>query len=102
MSERNRKASIPRGDTLTKHQPVGGEILIPNNMPRSVLEFSGIAWVCAGIMTLVLRLRITLSALPLRMDILSVGINVCSAKSGHAGLTSMLEMVWPCPSTCPQ
>jgi len=56
-------------------------------MPRSVLEFSGITWVCAGIMTLVLRLRITLSALPLRMDILSVGINVCSAKSGHAGLT---------------
>jgi hypothetical protein len=42
-----------------------------------VLEFSGIAWVCAGIMTLVLRLRITLSALPLRMDMLSVGINVC-------------------------
>jgi hypothetical protein len=75
MSERNRKASIPRGDTLIKHQPVGGEILIPNNMP--VLEFSGIAWVCAGIMTLVLRLRITLSALPLRMDMLSVGINVC-------------------------
>jgi hypothetical protein len=77
MSERNRKASIPRGYTLIKHQPVGGEILIPNNMPRSVLEFSGIAWVCAGIMTLVLRLRITLSALPLRMDMLSVGINVC-------------------------
>jgi hypothetical protein len=50
---------------------------MPNNMPRSVLEFSGIAWVCAGIMTLVLRLRITLSALPLRMDMLSVGINVC-------------------------
>ena len=50
---------------------------MPNNMPRSVLEFSGITWVCAGIMTLVLRLRITLSALPLRMDILSVGINVC-------------------------
>ena len=46
-------------------------------MPRSVLEFSGIAWVCAGIMTLVLRLRITLSALPLRMDMLSVGITVC-------------------------
>ena len=77
MSERNRKASIPRGDTLIKHQPVGGEILIPNNMPRSVLEFSGIAWVCAGIMTLVLRLRITLSALPLRTEMLSVGINVC-------------------------
>ena len=50
---------------------------MPNNMPRSVLEFSGIAWVCAGIMTLVLRLRITLSALPLRTEMLSVGINVC-------------------------
>jgi len=31
MSERNRKASIPRGYTLIKHQPVGGEILLPNN-----------------------------------------------------------------------
>jgi hypothetical protein len=99
MSERNRKASIPRGYTLIKHQPVGGEILIPNNMPRSVLEFSGIAWVCAGIMTLVLRLRITLSALPLRMDMLSVGINVCLVPK--ADMPVGLQC-WKCPSTCPQ
>jgi hypothetical protein len=37
-----------KGDTLIKHQAVGGETLIPNNMPRSVLKFSGIAWVSRG------------------------------------------------------
>jgi len=40
--------NAPESDTLIKHQAVGGETLIPNNMPRSVLEFSGIAWVSRG------------------------------------------------------
>jgi hypothetical protein len=34
--------------TRIKHQAVGGETLIPNNMPLSVLEFSGIARVSRG------------------------------------------------------
>jgi hypothetical protein len=37
-----------RGDTLIKHQPVGGETLNPNNTLGSLIEFLGIEWVSCG------------------------------------------------------
>jgi hypothetical protein len=61
-------------------------------MPRSVLEFSGITWVCAGIMTMVLRLRITLSDLRFRADMLRTGIDVskegplCANRRYHSSI----------------
>jgi hypothetical protein len=39
---------LPGSDTLIKRQAVGGETLVSNNLSRSVLEFSGIAWVSHG------------------------------------------------------
>jgi hypothetical protein len=57
---------LKKSDTLIKHQSVRGETLIPYNMPRSVLEFTGIAWVS-------LRLRL----IPLKADMLRFVIDVC-------------------------
>jgi len=49
---------------------------MPNNMPRSVLEFSGIAWVSRGHPDNGPAPPYPMSALPLKADMLSVGADV--------------------------
>ena len=69
--------NAPESDTLIKHQAVGGETLMPNNCAAASSNSRASRGCHAGILTVVLRLRIMMSALRPKADIMSAGINIC-------------------------